>query len=61
MGVRRNFSRGEQRQHFVDPCQVADDAMQMYVHETLYHFYTHPKNMPHITTLVTKMHFVGSH
>ena len=40
MGVRRNFSREEQRQHFADPCHVADDAMQMEVHETLYRFYT---------------------
>jgi len=40
MGVRRNFSRGGQRQHFANPCQVADDAIQMYVHETLYRFYT---------------------
>jgi len=40
MGVRRNFSRGGQRQHFANPCQVADDAMQMYVHETLNLLYT---------------------
>jgi len=31
---------GGQRQHFADPCQVANDVMQMYVHETFYHFYT---------------------
>jgi len=33
------FSGMGQRQHFAEPCQVADesdDAMQMYVHETLY-------------------------
>jgi len=34
------FFQGEQRQHFADPCQVADNAMQMYVHETHYRFYT---------------------
>jgi len=40
MGVHRNFSKGEQRKHFADPSQVADDFMQMYFHETLYRFYT---------------------
>ena len=47
MGVRRNFSRGGQCQHFANPCQVADDAMQMYVHETP--FFTrlnHKENAP---------------
>jgi len=39
MGVSRNFP-GEQCQHFANPCQVADDAMQIYVHETLNLFYT---------------------
>jgi len=37
MGVRRNLSRGK-RQHFAYPFQVADDAMQMGVHKTLYPF-----------------------
>jgi len=27
---------GGQRQHFADLCKVADDAMQMYVHESLH-------------------------
>jgi len=40
MGIRRNFFRGGQRQDFADPFQVADDAVQMHVHETLYQFYT---------------------
>jgi len=40
MGVRRYFSRGEQHQHFANFCEVADDAMQMYVHKMLYPFYT---------------------
>jgi len=39
MGVRRNFSRGGQRQHSANHCQVADDAIS-YVHETLNLFYT---------------------
>jgi len=29
------FPGGGQRQHFANSYQVADDAMQMYVHETL--------------------------
>ena len=32
--------QGRQRQHFASPCQVADDAIQTYVHETLNLFYT---------------------
>jgi len=40
MGVRRNFySGGEQNRHFAYPFQVAVDAMQMDVHETLHPFY----------------------
>jgi len=35
VGVRRNFFSGE-TSIFANPCQVADDAMQMDVHETLY-------------------------
>jgi len=34
------FQWGGQRQDFAYRFQVADDAMQMYVHETLYRFYT---------------------
>jgi len=40
VGVRRKISMGGKRQHFADPFQVADDAMQMSVHETLYRLYT---------------------
>jgi len=39
MDVRRNFSRVGQRPNFSYPLQVADDAMQMDVHKTLYTFY----------------------
>ena len=39
ISVRRNFSR-TQRQNFTYPLQVADDAMQMDVHKTLYRFYS---------------------
>jgi len=38
MGVRRNFSRGQCR-NFAYPLQVADNAMQMDVHKTLYPLY----------------------
>jgi len=31
---------GSQPQRLVNPCQIADDAMQMYVHDTLNLFYT---------------------
>jgi len=63
MGVRRNFFRGGQRQHFPDPCQVADDAIQMYVHETLYRFYmtTPHRKCPMLRQQSQKMRFVGSH
>jgi len=41
MGVRRNFSRGEQCQQFAKLSQVAKDAaMQMDVRETLFRYYT---------------------
>jgi len=40
MGVRRNFSRGGQRQHFANLSQVDDDAIKNYVRETLYPYYT---------------------
>jgi len=39
MGIRRNVSKGRQRRNFAYPFQVADDAMQMGVHKTLYLFY----------------------
>ena len=36
--------------------------MQMYVRETYYQFYTStPKENAHVTTIVTKLRFVGSH
>jgi len=38
MGVHRKFSRGKRR-NFAYPFQVADEAMQMDVHKTLYPFY----------------------
>ena len=40
MGVRRNFSRVGQRRHFAYLFQVADDAIQMDVHKTLFPFPT---------------------
>jgi len=43
MGVRRNFSRGEQRLYLLILFQVANDAMQMDLHKTLYPFYTTKK------------------
>jgi len=60
MGVCRKFSRGGQRQHFANPCQVADDAIQMYVHDTLNLFYI-TKKTPHVTTTVTKTCLFDSH
>jgi len=38
---------------------IADDAMQMDVHKTLYPFYT-TKKMPHVAVTITKKRFVGS-
>ena len=38
---------------------IADDAMQMDVHKTLYPFYA-TKKMPHVTVTITKKRFVGS-
>jgi len=38
MGAQINFSTG-QRRNFAYPFQVADDAMQMDIHKTLYPFY----------------------
>jgi len=59
MGVRRNFSKGEQRQNFAYQFQVADDTMQMDVHKTLYPFYVTQK-IHHVTVTNTKIRFVGS-
>jgi len=41
------------------PFQVADDAMQMNVHKTLYAFYT-TKGMHHVPATVSKMRFIHS-
>ena len=38
---------------------IADDALQMDVHKTLYPFYT-TKKMPHVTATITKKRFAGS-
>jgi len=52
-GRRQKYFQEEQRRHFACPFQVANDAMQMDVHKTLWPFYT-TKKMPHITATVTK-------
>ena len=39
IGVHRKFSRWGQRRNLAYPVQVADHAMQMDVHKTLYPFY----------------------
>jgi len=59
----QEFFQEWKRQGIVNPCQVADDAMQMSVHETLYPFYTTPqrKKMPLVAIPVTKMAFIRSH
>jgi len=44
MGVRSIFSRVGQ--HFACPFKIADDAMQIDVHETLYLFYAPKGNAP---------------
>jgi len=38
-GRPQKFFQGWQRRNFAYPFQVADDAMQMEVHKTLYPFY----------------------
>jgi len=38
---------------------IADDAMQLDVHKTLYPFYS-KKKVPHVTVTITKKRFVGS-
>ena len=43
------------------PClrgNIADDAIQMDVHKTLYPFDT-TKKMPHVTVTITKTRFIG--
>jgi len=52
------FPGGGQRRNFAHPFQVANDAMQMDVHKTLYPFYT--KENSYLTTRVTEMCFFGS-
>jgi len=59
MGVRRNFSRG-QRHHFADLSQVDDDAIQIYVRETLYLYYT-TKEMPMLQSRTQIIRFVVMH
>jgi len=55
MGARRNFSKGKRR-YFAQPCQVADDAIQIDVHKMLCPF-SITKKVSHVTTTVTKMSF----
>jgi len=40
MGVRMKFFQEGQSRNFAYPFQVADDAMQIDIHKTLYPFYT---------------------
>jgi len=49
MGVRRNFSGGCNVDILLILIQVANDAMQMDLHKTLYPFYTTEK-LPHEST-----------
>jgi len=58
-GVPVNLSRGGQRRNLAYPFQVADDAVHMDVHHTLYPFKT-TKKMPVLRQQYQKMHFVGS-
>jgi len=52
---------GGQRQHFAKLSQVADDAMQMYVRETLFLYYTTtPKRKCPTLQLSQKMRFFGN-
>ena len=48
-----------QRRHFAWPFQVANDAMQMDIHETLCPFYSTDKK-PDVTAAVQKTHSVDS-
>ena len=42
----QKFFQGGQTRHFAYPFHVADDAMKMHVHKTLYPFYTMTKMCP---------------
>ena len=53
------FFQGGPCCHFSYPFHVADDAMQIGVHKTLYHFYT-TNEMVHVAAWVKKIRFVGS-
>jgi len=60
------LSKYEQNTHFIQIASclhlkgnIADDAMQMDVHKTLYPFCT-KKKLPHVTGRITKKRFVGS-
>jgi len=55
----QKFFHGEQRRYFAYNFQVADDAMQMDLHKTLYPFHT-TKKMTHVSVTITEMRFVGS-
>jgi len=59
MGVRTNFSR-EGNVDNAYPFQIADDAVQMDVHKTLYSFNTAKKMPPVLRQQSQKMRFVGS-
>ena len=60
-GRPQKFFRGGQRQHFANPCQVADDAVEIYVHETPFLHASTTKKMSRVTTRVTRMRLFGSH
>jgi len=59
MGVRRNFSTGGNFDILPVLFQVADDAVQMDIHKTLYPFQI-TNIMPYVTSTVTKFPVVGS-
>jgi len=62
-GRQQKFFNGGQRQHFANLSQVDDDAIKIYVGETLYPYYTTTpqRNCPMLQQRAHKMHFVGSH
>ena len=61
-GHPQKFFQGGKRLHFAALCQVADDAMQTEIHETLYRFYTTTtqRKRPMLRQQSQKMCFVGS-
>jgi len=56
-GRPQKFFQGGQSRQFAYPFQVADDAMQMDVHKTLYPFYT-TKKMTHVAATVANRVFL---